>query len=119
MFKKHPKGLTLLFSTELWERFSYYGMRALLVLYMTKALDYSDPKALGVYGAYGALVYATPLLGGLLAQGCDPDEAPALAVWLHGRAGDLAAKRQGARSMGAMDLLGKLSRAFRELEALS
>nr|HQV31335.1 oligopeptide:H+ symporter [Calditrichia bacterium] len=68
MFKKHPKGLTLLFSTELWERFSYYGMRALLVLYMTKALDYSDPKALGVYGAYGALVYATPLLGGLLAD---------------------------------------------------
>ncbi|MCA9787224.1 MAG: NAD(P)H-hydrate dehydratase, partial [Candidatus Cloacimonetes bacterium] len=59
------------------------------------------------------------LLGGLLAQGCDPDEAPALAVWLHGRAGDLAAKRQGARSMGAIDLLGKLSRAFRELEALS
>lgn len=64
----HPKALFVLFFTELWERFSYYGMRALLVLYMTKALFYGDGKAYGVYAAYGALVYSTPVLGGLLAE---------------------------------------------------
>lgn len=64
----HPKALFFLFFTELWERFSYYGMRALLILYMTKDLLYGDPKAYGIYGAYGALVYATPVLGGLLAE---------------------------------------------------
>ena len=64
----HPKALFFLFFTELWERFSYYGMRALLILYMTKELLYGDPKAYGIYGAYGALVYATPVLGGLLAE---------------------------------------------------
>lgn len=66
--KHHPKALFLLFFTELWERFSYYGMRALLVLYMTKGLLYGDSKAFGIYGAYGALVYATPVIGGLLAE---------------------------------------------------
>ncbi len=68
MFKEHPKGLPVLFMTEIWERFSYYGMRALLVLYMTRELLYNDEKAYGVYGAYTALVYATPLLGGYLAD---------------------------------------------------
>jgi POT family proton-dependent oligopeptide transporter len=66
--KHHPKALFVLFFTELWERFSYYGMRALLILYMTKALIYGDDKAYGIYGAYGALVYATPVLGGFLAD---------------------------------------------------
>lgn len=65
---QHPKGLYFLFFTEMWERFSFYGMRALLVLYMTKALMYSDNNAYGVYAAYGALVYAFPLLGGFLAD---------------------------------------------------
>ncbi|MBI4211619.1 MAG: peptide MFS transporter [Deltaproteobacteria bacterium] len=64
----HPKGLYVLFMTEMWERFSFYGMRALLVLYMTKQLIYSDSKAYGVYGAYTAMVYALPILGGLLAD---------------------------------------------------
>jgi POT family proton-dependent oligopeptide transporter len=67
--KEHPKALFFLFFIEMWERFSYYGMRALLVLYMTKGfLSYELDKAYGYYGAYGALVYATPLIGGLLAE---------------------------------------------------
>lgn len=65
---KHPRGLYILFFTEMWERFSFYGMRALLVLYMTKELLFADDKAYGIYGAYGALVYTTPVLGGLLAD---------------------------------------------------
>ena len=64
----HPKGLYVLFFSEMWERFSFYGMRALLVLYMTKQLFYGDARAYGVYGAYGALVYAAPVLGGFLAD---------------------------------------------------
>lgn len=66
--KQHPKALFKLFFVELWERFSFYGMRALLVLYMSKALLYGDEKAYGVYGAYGALVYTTPVIGGLIAD---------------------------------------------------
>jgi len=64
----HPKALFYLFFVELWERFSYYGMRALLILYLTKSFGFSDDKAYGIYGAYGALVYATPVLGGLVAD---------------------------------------------------
>ena len=66
--KTHPKALFLLFFAEFWERFSYYGMRALLVLYMVKQLAYADDRAYGVYAAYGAMVYATPILGGLIAN---------------------------------------------------
>lgn len=71
--KTHPKALFYLFFVELWERFSYYGMRALLVLYMTSelvkgGLGYEDKKAYGVYAAYGALVYLTPILGGFFAD---------------------------------------------------
>jgi POT family proton-dependent oligopeptide transporter len=65
---KQPPALYLLFFTEMWERFSYYGMRALLVLYMTSQLKYDDVKANLVYGAYTACVYAMPLLGGFLAD---------------------------------------------------
>jgi len=65
----HPAGLFTLFFAEMWERFSYYGMRALLVLYMIKGfLAYGDGQAYKVYGAYTALVYATPFIGGLLAD---------------------------------------------------
>ena len=89
----HPRGLTFLFTTEMWERFSYYGMRALLVLYMTKylltpertgsviGLDTlrnllesmfgplgAQPLASHIYGLYTALVYLTPLIGGLIAD---------------------------------------------------
>jgi len=64
----HPKGLYVLFVTEMWERFSYYGMRALFVLFMTKALLFD--KALGsqIYGSYTGLVYLTPLIGGYMAD---------------------------------------------------
>jgi POT family proton-dependent oligopeptide transporter len=66
--KEHPKALFVLFFTELWERFSYYGMRALLILYMTKALFYNDAMSYGIYGAYVSLVYATPVIGGIIAD---------------------------------------------------
>jgi POT family proton-dependent oligopeptide transporter len=69
----HPKGLYLLFTTEMWERMSYYGMRALLVLYMVGATDkggfgWTQAKALQIYGLYTGLVYATPVIGGYLAD---------------------------------------------------
>ena len=65
----HPVGLYTLFFAEMWERFSYYGMRALLVLYMIKGfLAMNDGAAYAVYGAYTALVYATPFIGGMLAD---------------------------------------------------
>ena len=65
----HPKGLYMLFMVEMWERFNYYGMRALLVYFMTSAvIGFSDPQAYKVYGWFTALVYATPLLGGFLAD---------------------------------------------------
>src|SRR5262245_26437014 len=92
-FLGHPKGLAFLFATEMWERFSYYGMRALLVLYMVKHLLLAGPaeSVLGlatlkttlefffgpldiqplasqIYGLYTGLVYFTPILGGLLAD---------------------------------------------------
>jgi proton-dependent oligopeptide transporter, POT family len=68
MERNHPKGLYTLFFTEMWERFSYYGMRALLILYMTRQILYGDTEAYGIYAAYGALVYATPFLGGVIAD---------------------------------------------------
>jgi len=64
----HPKGLYFLFTIEMWERFSYYGMRALLVLYMVKYLLFSTEKAGNVYGLYTGLVYLTPLIGGYIAD---------------------------------------------------
>lgn len=65
---KQPKALTLLFFAEMWERFSYYGMRALLVLFMTSELLFADSHAYGIYAAYATLIYATPILGGILAD---------------------------------------------------
>ncbi len=67
-FAGHPRGLYVLFFAEMWERFSYYGMRALLILYLTKHWLYSDGKANLIYGAYTSLVYITPVLGGYLAD---------------------------------------------------
>ena len=66
--KNHPKGLFLLFFVEMWERFSYYGMRALLVLYMVKYLMFSTEKSGQIYGWYTGMVYLTPLLGGYIAD---------------------------------------------------
>ena len=65
---KHPRVLAYLLFTETWERFSFYGMKALLVFYLTKAFLFSDKAAYAIYGSYTALVYATPVLGGLLAD---------------------------------------------------
>lgn len=64
----HPKGLYFLFFTEMWERFSYYGMRSIFILFMTKILLMKDADASQIYGSYTGLVYLTPLLGGYL---CD------------------------------------------------
>jgi POT family proton-dependent oligopeptide transporter len=68
MKKRHPRGLYLLFATELWERFSYYSMRTLLVLYLTLGLGQSKEEALSILAIYSGLVYLTPLIGGFLAD---------------------------------------------------
>ncbi len=67
-FAGHPKGLYMLFFAEMWERFSYYGMRALLIFYLTQHWLFSDGKSNLIYGAYTSLVYITPVLGGYLAD---------------------------------------------------
>src|SRR5688572_14102924 len=67
-FAGHPKGLYMLFFAEMWERFSYYGMRAILIFYLTQHWLFSDGKSNLIYGAYTALVYITPVLGGYLAD---------------------------------------------------
>jgi POT family proton-dependent oligopeptide transporter len=64
----HPRGLFVLFFAEMWERFSYYGMRALLIFYLTQHWLFSDERSGVIYGAYTALVYITPVLGGYLAD---------------------------------------------------
>lgn len=67
-FFGHPKGLLICFTTEMWERFSFYGMKFLLLLYLTKYHLFSDANGLEVLGGYAALVYAMPVIGGLLAD---------------------------------------------------
>jgi POT family proton-dependent oligopeptide transporter len=66
--RRHPKGLFILFFAEMWERFSFYGMRGLLIFYLTQHFLFDDAFANGQYGTYGALVYLLPLLGGFLAD---------------------------------------------------
>ncbi|HEX5007657.1 MAG TPA: oligopeptide:H+ symporter, partial [Hyphomonadaceae bacterium] len=66
--RRHPKGLHIIFFTEMWERFSYYGMRTILFAYMTQHFLFSDEVAAGQYGAYTSLVYLLPLIGGMLAD---------------------------------------------------
>ena len=67
-FLGHPKGLYVCFFTEMWERFSFYGMKTLLLLYILKYHLFTDDAGYGLLGAYGGLVYAMPVLGGLLAD---------------------------------------------------
>lgn len=67
-FFGHPKGLLICFATEMWERFSFYGMKYLLLLYLTKYHLFTDGEGLEVLGGYAALVYAMPVIGGLLAD---------------------------------------------------
>jgi len=64
----HPRGLFVLFFAEMWERFSFYGMRAILIFYLTKHFLFGDEPAYAIYGAYTSLVYITPVLGGYLAD---------------------------------------------------
>ena len=64
----HPRGIYVIFLTEMWERYSYYGMRALLIFYLTQHFNFEDTAATLYYGAYTALVYASSVLGGLLAD---------------------------------------------------
>jgi len=66
--RKHPKGLLILFFAEMWERFSYYGMRGILIFYLTQHFLFSDEYSGGIYGSYTSLVYLLPLIGGLLAD---------------------------------------------------
>ncbi|MDG3003693.1 peptide MFS transporter [Paludisphaera mucosa] len=66
--ESHPPGLYALFTTEMWERFSYYGMRALLTLYLMKAIGYQEDGALEIYAIYTGLAYLTPLFGGRIAD---------------------------------------------------
>lgn len=66
--KGHPKGLYVLFATEMWERFNYYGMRAILILFMTKALLFDKAFASNLYGSYISLIYLSALLGGYVAD---------------------------------------------------
>ena len=63
-----PKQLYLLFFAEMWERFSFYGMKALLMVYMVNELDFSDAKAYAILGSYTALVYTMPMFGGFMAD---------------------------------------------------
>jgi POT family proton-dependent oligopeptide transporter len=66
--RKQPKGLIILFFAEMWERFSFYGMRAILIFYLTQHFLFSDEFSSGLYGSYASLVYLLPLIGGLLAD---------------------------------------------------
>src|ERR1700744_421744 len=66
--RRHPPGLRVLFFAEMWERFSYYGMRGLLIFYLTEQFLFTDDFAQGQYAAYTTLVYLLPLLGGYLAD---------------------------------------------------
>jgi POT family proton-dependent oligopeptide transporter len=68
ILRNHPKGLIILFFAEGWERFSYYGMRGLLVYYLTQHFFFEDSDATSTYGSYTSLVYLLPLIGGLLAD---------------------------------------------------
>jgi POT family proton-dependent oligopeptide transporter len=66
--KGHPREIWILFIVEMWERFSYYGMRSLLIFYMTKNFLFGDDKSYAIYGSYTALVYLAPVFGGILAD---------------------------------------------------
>src|SRR5436189_6253792 len=70
LLRNHPRGLIILFFAEMWERFSYYGMRGILIFYLTQHLLFDDKTASAQYGSYTSLVYLFPLLGGIVADRC-------------------------------------------------
>src|SRR3546814_17347515 len=100
----HPKGLFVLFFTEMWERFSYYGMRELLIFYLTQHWLFSDQGASIIYGAYTALVYITPVIGGYLA---DPYMGPRKAVLFGGGLLTIGHLRRGVGGDGGKREGGK------------
>ncbi len=124
-FLGHPKGLYLLFVTEMWERFSYYGMRALLVLYAAAAthaanpgLGWSDPQALKLYAWYTGFVYLTPLFGGWLADNYLGQRKSVIIGGLVMAVGQFAlAAPLGALGMSAAFSLPALGIAFPETPA--
>jgi POT family proton-dependent oligopeptide transporter len=67
-FLGHPRGLVILFLTEMWERFSYYGMRSMLIFYLTQHFLFSDTPAYGIYSAYISMIYISPIIGGFVAD---------------------------------------------------
>ena len=67
-FLGHPRGLVVLFFAEMWERFSFYGMRALLIFYLTEHFLFDDAISAGIYATYGSLVYLMPVVGGMIAD---------------------------------------------------
>jgi len=66
--RNHPRGLIILFFAEMWERFSFYGMRGILIFFLTQHFLFGDETATGIYGSYGSLVYLLPLVGGIVAD---------------------------------------------------
>ncbi|MEN5052965.1 oligopeptide:H+ symporter [Brevundimonas sp. S1H14] len=68
ILKNHPRGLIILFFAEMWERFSYYGMRGILIFFLTQHFLFNDAQAGSAYGSYTSLVYLLPLLGGMMAD---------------------------------------------------
>ncbi|MBC7843766.1 MAG: MFS transporter, partial [Gemmatimonadaceae bacterium] len=68
VLRGHPPGLLTCAATEMWERFSFYGMRALLVFYLTRHFRFTDEESFGIYGAYTALVYMSTIIGGAVAD---------------------------------------------------
>ena len=68
ILKNHPRGLIILFFAEMWERFSYYGMRGILIFFLTQHFLFDDALAGSTYGSYTSLVYLLPLLGGMMAD---------------------------------------------------
>ena len=64
----HPRGLYVLFFTEMWERFSFYGMKSLLIFYLVQHWMFDDGASAGLVATYGSLVYLTPILGGAIAD---------------------------------------------------
>jgi POT family proton-dependent oligopeptide transporter len=66
--QKHPKQLYMLFFAEMWERFSFYGMKALLLAYMVTELKFDEPKGYAILGSYAALVYTMPMFGGMMSD---------------------------------------------------
>ena len=77
---RHPKGLYLIFATSTAERFSYYGMRAIFILFLTQALLFDKEHAASIYGSYTGLVYLTPLIGGYIEGTTSPTNTGASAV---------------------------------------